>query len=334
MIDTLTLQAYAGEDAVSCNQNPVLIGGYSRLGVVYDWGPTTGLSDPTVANPRANPISTTAYVLTVRSTGGGCVNSDTVVVTASYIDSSLQVLGKPAFCITTGDSAVLLVQPTDSILWLRDDAPISGANQDRFRVIQTGNYFARLMNSDGCFIATRRESIQVETPRPGIIYPPTYAVINEPLQLQARTFGTSVLWKPPVWLDDPESVTPFFDAPRELEQLYSIEIKTASGCLTVDTLVVKTIKEIKIYVPSAFTPNNDGRNDYLRPILFGIKELKYFRVYNRWGQLIYDMQAGQRGWDGTINGLLQQTGVFVWIAQGIGLDNKIYSKNGTTVLVR
>jgi gliding motility-associated-like protein len=73
----------------------------------------------------------------------------------------------------------------------------------------------------------------------------------------------------------------------------------------VDTQIVKTLKEVKIYVPTAFTPNNDGRNDYLRPILLGVKQLQYFRVYNRWGQVVYTMQPNQLGWDGTLNGQQQ-----------------------------
>ncbi len=104
--------------------------------------------------------------------------------------------------------------------------------------------------------------------------------------------------------------------------------------MTVDTQVVKTIKEVKIYVPTAFTPNNDGLNDFLRPILIGVKELNYFRVYNRWGQVIYEMKGNQRGWDGTIQGLLQPTGVYVWMVQGLGLDKKLHTQKGTTVLIR
>ena len=98
--------------------------------------------------------------------------------------------------------------------------------------------------------------------------------------------------------------------------------------------LVKTIKEVKIYVPSGFTPNNDGLNDFLKPLMLGIKEFQYFKVYNRWGQLVYDMQPNQPGWNGTIGGILQPTGAFVWIVRGLGLDNKVYTQKGSTVLIR
>jgi gliding motility-associated-like protein len=119
-----------------------------------------------------------------------------------------------------------------------------------------------------------------------------------------------------------------------LDQAYTIEIKTLSGCVTVDTQVVKTVKQSEIYVPSAFTPDNDGLNDYLRPIFMGIKELHYFRIYNRWGQLLYQSKSELPGWDGKINGVPQASIVVVWMIEGVGLDNRIIIRKGTSTLIR
>ena len=66
----------------------------------------------------------------------------------------------------------------------------------------------------------------------------------------------------------------------------------------------------------------------------GIKEIKYFRVFNRWGQLIYDGRAVEPGWDGSIGGTPQGADVFVWMVEGLGLDNKVYRRKGTVTLVR
>lgn len=334
LVDTLTLTAYAGPDVTSCNYNPVLIGSNAKQGVNYSWSPVAGLTNPLIANPRASPSVTTPYVLTVRSPGGGCVNTDTVVVTASIIDSSLQVLGKQFFCITSGDSAVLLIQPADSIQWYLNNSAIFGANQPRYRAGQSGMYHARMFTNAGCSLSTRQENIIIEVPRPGIRYPLQYAVTDFPLQLQARTFGISYLWKPPFYLDNASIAAPVFNSTVLGDQTYTIDITTAAGCLTVDTQMVNTIKKVKVYVPSAFTPNNDGLNDVLRPIMQGIKEMTYFRVYNRWGQLVYNMQPNQRGWDGTINGQSQQTAVYIWMFEAIGLDNRRYYKKGTVTLVK
>jgi gliding motility-associated-like protein len=89
-----------------------------------------------------------------------------------------------------------------------------------------------------------------------------------------------------------------------------------------------------ILVPSAFTPNSDGRNDVLKPLPFGIKVFLYFSVYNRYGQLVFKTGRAGEGWDGTIQGMPQPSGTFVYMAEGIDyLGNKIFRK-GTSVLMR
>jgi len=334
MVDTLTLKANAGPDMISCNNKQVYIGTIPKSGVNYTWSPATWLSNPNISNPTAGPAVTTQYELTVRSLGGGCINKDSVFVKASIVDSSLQLIGKTLFCINTGDSAVLRVKPTDNIQWIRNGSPVSGASQANFKVTQSGRYNAFLANSDGCSTNTRTEEIVIESPRPGITYPLQYAIMNFPADLQARTFGVSVLWQPSLFLNNPRIVNPVFTAPAELEQFYDISIKTAAGCTTVDNQLVKVIKEVKVYVPTAFTPNNDGLNDFLKPIMLGIKELKYFRIYHRNGQLVYDFNSNHPGWDGKIGGLLQSTGVYVWMFQGTGWDKKLYTQKGTLALIR
>ena len=89
-----------------------------------------------------------------------------------------------------------------------------------------------------------------------------------------------------------------------------------------------------IYVPTAFTPNNDGLNDLLRPLSIGLKKLHYFRIFNRWGQLLFETKTDGAGWDGRLHGIPQAAQVVVWVIEGIGVDNKIYRRKGTSMLVR
>jgi gliding motility-associated-like protein len=98
--------------------------------------------------------------------------------------------------------------------------------------------------------------------------------------------------------------------------------------------LVKTVKQVEVYVPTAFTPNSDGLNDFLRPILMGIKEVRYFRIFNRWGQLIFETKTDRPGWNGTLKGNPVSSQVVVWMLEGLGADNKIYTRKGTSVLVR
>jgi gliding motility-associated-like protein len=332
LIDTLTVVANAGKDTLSCNGNPVPIGAIPKPGLIYSWTPQIGLSDPYSANPRAGPGSTTTYVLTTSSAGGGCATKDTVVVEASTIDTSLRVAGKLQYCITTGDSAVFFVQPTDSIQWLKDNFPITGQHQVRYKANQSGNYRAVLYNDKGCVALTEEKTVIIETPRPGITYPIEYAVVNYPHQLKARAFGIDVEWSPPTFLSSSSTLVPVFNGTTD--KLYTITIETAGGCVTVDTQLVKVFKEVKFYVPSGFTPNLDGLNDYLKPIPVGIKDFKYFRVYNRWGQLIFDLKDDPKGWDGVFKGKPQATQVVVWMAEGVGINDVIYRQKGTCVLIR
>jgi gliding motility-associated-like protein len=91
---------------------------------------------------------------------------------------------------------------------------------------------------------------------------------------------------------------------------------------------------INIYVPRVFTPNNDGTNDLLKPILVGIKTFHYFNVYNRWGNLIFTTQDANQGWDGTFKGVAQPVETYLWIAEGIDENGHKVVAKGMTSLVR
>lgn len=332
LVDTLTVRSYAGNDTLSCNRSLVPIGAIPTPGLKYSWSPAAGLTNPNIANPRAGPAVTTTYILTTSSAGGGCPDTDTVIVRASIIDTTIRVAGKLAYCTTSGDSAVLYVQPTDSIQWLKDGLPMNGQVRVRFRPIQSGTYKAILFNGDGCVAVTEERTVSIETPEPGIRYPTIYAISGYPQTLKARTFGVDVEWSPPTNLSSSSIVTPIFNG--TIDKQYIIAIESAAGCLTVDTQLVKVFKEAKFYVPSGFTPNQDGLNDYLKPIPVGIKDVKYFRIYNRWGQLVFDLKENPLGWDGKIGGKIQSTQVYVWMAEGIGINDLLYKQKGTCVLIR
>ncbi|HWI89841.1 MAG TPA: gliding motility-associated C-terminal domain-containing protein [Flavisolibacter sp.] len=332
MIDTLKVFARAGPDQLSCNKDPVQLGTLPKANFVYNWSPAIGLSDANISNPLATPDITTKYVLTSRSLGGGCRTTDTVVITASSISNKMNLIGKDVFCAGFGDSAVLKVDPSDSIQWFKDNLPIKGAVFDRYKVTQSGSYYAVLISAEGCVLNTQKQPIFIDKARPGITYPVEYAVINLPYRLAARSFGSNVLWSPGIYLDDATNVSPVFKG--AVEELYTIDIKTNTGCVTVDTQLVKVIKGVDIYVPTAFTPNGDGLNELLRPTLMGVKELQYFKVYNRWGQLVFETKTKREGWNGRINGAPQTTQAVVWELQAIGVDGKTYTQRGTSVLVR
>lgn len=200
---------------------------------------------------------------------------------------------------------------------------------------KSGNYTVSLsVNTEQCPTpySTVRKTVVVDKPRPGQVYPNKYAVMDLPQSLQARKFGVTALWSPAANLDVPTSYTPVFKG--SANQVYTVAITTSTGCVTTDTQSVRIVNKVELYVPNAFTPNNDGKNDFLRPILFGIKEIRFFQVYNRWGQMMYSQNGELPGWDGNFNGAVQTSQTVVWMVEGVGVDGKVYFRKGTAVLIR
>ena len=121
--------------------------------------------------------------------------------------------------------------------------------------------------------------------------------------------------------------------------LSSIPVKLvvyhANGCADSVTNRIQVPNNCYIAVPSGFTPNGDGLNDYLYPLnAWKAKEL-HFRVYNRYGQLIWETRDWTRKWDGRMNGKPLETGTYVWMLEYVDGDSgKKVSQKGTTVLIR
>ena len=99
--------------------------------------------------------------------------------------------------------------------------------------------------------------------------------------------------------------------------------------------VIKTLSNCFIAVPSAFSPNGDGLNDYLYPLNAVKADQLEFKVYNRYGQLVFFTKDWTKKWDGKINSLLQDTGIYAWLLSYTHHDTgeKVFLK-GTTLLIR
>mgnify|MGYP003286366489 FL=1 len=89
-----------------------------------------------------------------------------------------------------------------------------------------------------------------------------------------------------------------------------------------------------MFVPTAFTPNGNNANDQLKPILYSIRELKYFKVFNRWGQMVYQTNVMGDGWNGTVKGVQQPTETYSWIVECIDVDGNLIKKSGRSILIR
>ncbi len=115
----------------------------------------------------------------------------------------------------------------------------------------------------------------------------------------------------------------------------SLTVNTALGCSDVASADVLVLMSCNIDVPNAFTPNGDGLNDFLSPIN-AIKAINLlFRVYNRYGQMIFESKDWEKGWDGTFKGEPQEPGVYVWTLSYTNWDTgKDVFRKGSAVLIR
>ncbi|MEI9942810.1 MAG: gliding motility-associated C-terminal domain-containing protein [Chitinophagaceae bacterium] len=132
--------------------------------------------------------------------------------------------------------------------------------------------------------------------------------------------------------------SPVFFPQTNIEAYYPVKLtvtNNALGCRDSSIKILRVLNNCFIAVPTGFTPNNDGLNDYLYPNnAIKAKDLQ-FSVYNRWGQLVFTTRDWQLKWDGKLNGLPQPSGVYVWYLRYTHLDTgKKVFKKGTTTLIR
>jgi gliding motility-associated-like protein len=223
-----------------------------------------------------------------------------------------------------------------SYRWLFGDGDSSFAVSPVHTYQTTGPYVIRLtVTPTQCPQLARsiQKPITVEASPAGLRYPPVNAVARRDLALRAREFsGARYRWTPATGLSTDTIATPIFNYTDSM--LYQISIVTTAGCRITDTLLVRMFAEKKIYVPDYFTPNNDGKNDKLYPFLVGVTKLTRFRIWNRWGQLVFQTQKAEEGWDGYYQGVRQPMETYLWMAEGLDIDGKIIYANGSVVLVR
>jgi gliding motility-associated-like protein len=160
----------------------------------------------------------------------------------------------------------------------------------------------------------------------------TMIITGHPLQLKA-TGGTSYLWQPSFGLSNVNIAEPVATLTNDM--MYMVTVRNSIGCADTDTIKIKVLlTEPDILVPTAFTPNNDRKNDILKPIPVGVTRLVFFRVFDRYGNMIYNTNTIGDGWNGRYQGKEQVGGTYVWAVQGLDYTGKIITKKGTVTLLR
>ena len=180
-------------------------------------------------------------------------------------------------------------------------------------------------------------NILIRRPEANKILPPVFTYKNVATPLIARTFtGANYThrWVPSFGLDNGNVINPIFNF--NVNQTYAVKIISEYGCTTTDSIRIHVFEQglVDIFVPKSFSPNRDGLNDQLFVYLAGIKDLRFFRIYNKFGQLVFETRNAETPWEGKVNGTDQPLGAYVWIAEGVDINGKTVSKNGSVMLLR
>jgi len=182
------------------------------------------------------------------------------------------------------------------------------------------------------------QTVSVSAPPLLNITKDTSVVVNQPLQLEVRSsdsFPDSYIWSPATGLNDPTISNPIVLLPSTIDSVrYLVRVTDTVGCFSETSIFVKLFKtKPDIFVPNAFTPGK-ATNNVFRPIPIGISSIQYFRVYDRWGQLLFNSSQMGQGWDGSISGKPQGIGSYVWVVQGTTYAGERVYKKGTVTLIR
>lgn len=311
-----TLQLYASVTPPNYNQ-------YS-----YEWTSVNGLNNPNIKNPVFRGQGSTTKVVKV-STPVGCYGKDSLFITVNPGDF---LAVSP---VDTGVCPPAMLQLDASGGYVYHWLPSFGLSNDSIP-----NPIARPVTSTEYQLISKSMANCYDT---ALVYVKVYpgAVIDLPDSVQIwsgesyqmNPGGNAVYftWFPPSGLNADNIANPI--ASPDVRTRYFVTAATENGCEIKDSLDVLVNTESVINAPNAFTPGS-GINGVFKIEKRGFAKLNYFRIYNRWGTLVFETKDIRTGWDGTFNGKAQPTGVYVYVIDATKQDGQPYKKSGNVTLIR
>ncbi len=315
---------------VACNDTAMCLNDSVQLSVTgvtnYLWAPAASLTDPNIPNPIAFPSVTTTYTVTGLSPCGISVDSvvvtvyplpnadaypDTIIcpwsMTSLYASGGIQYLWFGDGLVTNTGSTVIAAPPVDSTVYMVIVSDINGCVDTAYTSV---DHFPIPHAYAG-------DDITIH--------------LYDSIQLVASG-GTTFVWDPSYGLSDTTVCCPW--ANPEESTCYHVIVTTINGCIDDDTVCVTVDDNPYVYIPNAFSPNKDGRNDILSILHLGIFDLEDFRIYDRWGELVYETNDIKKGWNGYFKNELAPIGVYVYYISGHGHNNKRVSMTGNVTLIK
>ena len=295
---------------------------------IYNWSPATGLDNTSTSSVVFTAGDSTNLIVMV-STPAGCKGVDSAEVMVHNIGGvsindtticphdSIQL--KP---VTLNPSLTYQWHPG---LYLSD----SNAVNPWAYAITSQYYWAIATNQYGCHDTI---SLNLSVHPNAVLYLGDSVILypGESYQITPQTNCTSFSWSPPSGLSSNDISNPVVNA--EINTKYIVTGATEWGCMTKDSIDIY-IGNTLLAVPNAFTPGNSA-NNLLKILKKGMATLNYFRIYNRWGNLVYESNDIDGGWDGTYHGVAQPFGVFVYTIEAITNTGVVFKQHGNVTLIR
>jgi gliding motility-associated-like protein len=220
-------------------------------------------------------------------------------------------------------------------IWKNQDGGIlrqfSGATGDTIAGLDSGTYFLQVTTSSGC--DTTLSATVAPLPKPDVIAFPADTTIRYGDSIMLRVTGALFYaWYPSGSLDSANKSNPIAKPLQPTR--YAVLGIAQNGCADTGYVVVNIDYTMPDFVPNAFSPNGDGRNDVFCISGISYQKLIAFRVYNRFGQLIFSTMDGFKGWDGNQNGRPCDAGTYFYFIQLDYPDHSRKTYKGDVVLIR
>jgi gliding motility-associated-like protein len=294
------------------------------------------ISDVHSASPTVSPeVDTIYHVTAVNATG--CTNQADVSVKVSQpfslVVSDVEICAGKTGQLQASGAVHYSWSPATGL----NNATIANplANPDvttTYQVTGTGN--------DNCFTDVKDVLVTVH-PLP-VVNAGTDVELPVGSSIQLTATGsadvTKYEWFPPSWLSCVDCLTPIATPKQTIN--YRLTATTQYGCIASDEINIKMVCESGVvFLPNTFSPNGDGQNDIFYIRGKGINTVKSFRIYNRWGQLIFErsnfnIEDPTFGWDGKAKGVLVDPDVFIYVAELVCDTNEPFTLKGNVMLLR
>jgi len=332
-------------DCVTNNFNATVTDGGPSS--VYQWqinGQNTGVNSPGFSSNTLKPgdVVTCVYSDNNSCVAGGRAISNTIQINNNSGDASSVNINASADTICAGTTVTFNANPinigTNAVYqWIvnntnaGDNSPTFSSNKlssgDQVRCLLTINN-----SCSNISITSNMLSVAVNSPVINITPRDTMIGIGSQLQLSGYIEGNinSFQWAPADKLENPTSLSPTTVHLMD-NSTYTLTAISNDGCVASKSVIVKILKSL--YMPNAFTPNGDGKNDVFKIPAGTPLELKDFSIYNRWGTKIFSTENISNGWDGTINGKQQPAGVYVYTIKESNENGSVFLK-GNFILIR